>query len=65
MEMEQLRQPYSLTDHRHPSSAEVKGRVELYLYSGLWSRSRSRKEFLGGDGVGKNAPTPTPTPTSV
>jgi hypothetical protein len=25
----------------------------------LWSRSR--KEFLGGVGVGKNVPTPTPT----
>jgi hypothetical protein len=23
--------------------------------------SRSRKEFLGGVGVGKNVPTPTPT----
>jgi hypothetical protein len=31
----------------------------LYLPLGLWSRSR--KEFLGGVGVGKNVPTPTPT----
>jgi hypothetical protein len=29
------------------------------LRPGLWSLSRSRKEFLVGDGVGKNVPTPT------
>jgi hypothetical protein len=28
---------------------------------GIFGWSRSRKEFLGGVGVGKNVPTPTPT----
>jgi hypothetical protein len=28
---------------------------------GIFRWNRSRKEFLGGVGVGKNVPTPTPT----
>jgi hypothetical protein len=32
-----------------------------FAFTGAVGRSRSRKEFLGGVGVGKNVPTPTPT----
>jgi hypothetical protein len=32
---------------------------------GLWSLSRSRKEFLGGVGVGVGKNVPIPTPTSI
>jgi hypothetical protein len=42
------------------SSTVVHVLAGVMLLAGLCSRSRSRKEFLGGVGVGKNVPTPTP-----